>query len=195
MGKQSRRKKVTKKAHQERQQECREGVNEVVHRDDTEVEKWTQEEEEAKEVEVGQRVRFDVGNGWRRGVLKSMNESSNCAVLPLDADDRKDLYVKVPRKQVIQRDFSEWTIRFQVGDRVVCCSDVWTPATVSRLWLIEYKNPSTIPFYECEIVDRKARHLSHLWSPPDHENSIVRRPDRFHFSVGDEIVFDSRRSK
>jgi len=81
-----------------------------------------------------------------------------------------------------------WTLRFDVGDRVLVNWRKWRPATVVEVFPIAAKteNGKFVPCYHCEIeggqFDEKDIFVKE-------DVTIVKRPDSFRFSLGDTVVF------
>lgn len=124
--------------------------------------------------------------------------------MPVDAPDSIEHYVNrfvYESRQDVKRDHFEWALRFDVGDKVVCCNGGrWIRATVRGLWPTDSKvrqgpdnMTEVVKPYECE-VDR--RHHGQL--PPslyiigrDKDEHIKKSPTSFRFCAGDKVIFDA----
>jgi len=100
-----------------------------------------------------------------------------------------------PPDMYVFPDFCDMTLRFDVGDKVVCnlCDD-WIPATVDYLWPIfeieEQGLPlpaaagDLVPRYKCKKLFYDGYQA--VAAPDDVDNAIQIRPTSFRFKVGDE---------
>jgi hypothetical protein len=96
-----------------------------------------------KQVYVGDRVWFSHpdkdGGKWSRRVVKTEGNTDYYVVLPVEAEDREELYLQVSSDWV-EKDPRDWTLPFEVGDTVICRGyDRWNPATVTQLFPYEQK--------------------------------------------------------
>jgi len=143
----------------------------------------------------GDRVWFHEESSWGdgsnpnkyRGIVKSVQENS-LDIIPLQSKiDGHVTPVRISLKDVFP-DFCDMTLRFDVGDDVVCGTDRgWVTETVKSLWPIgEDSDPTPIgpedpiPRYRCVS----------LTAPYDNNNCIMKHPSSFRFDVGDRVVFD-----
>lgn len=93
-------------------------------------------------------------------------------------------------------DFKDMTLRFKIGDRVVCSSGGgWKTATVKCLWAIDEvrefpkRASDLVPHYKCDRDDPTGRWPC-LAAPFDNDKCIMRMPDKVRFAVGEKIIFD-----
>lgn len=187
MGKKSRRKKVTKKDVKERQLERSTRYNQGVlaHPDVDETVRRSDDP-----IEVGNRV-FYMGadRKTKRAIVKEA-QPSRCLVLPVVKEDVPESYIALP-KDSVTKDNKEWTLRFQVGDKVLCSSTGHVPATVIDLWPLDVSD-DVVPCYRCQRHDLDNelgfKCLAALW---DNNTCIMKRPQSFRLSVGEEVTFAS----
>jgi hypothetical protein len=113
---------------------------------------------------------------------------------------------KPPDKKYVFPDFCDMTLRFDIGDKVLCTSgadDRWIPASVSRFWPIDeiekqgFPLPAAagdqVPHYRCDKLF--VNEYPCIAAPNDHDNFIRRRPTSFRFKVGDSVTFNSMRAR
>eukprot|EP00985_Skeletonema_marinoi_P006234 scaffold2699_cov140-Skeletonema_marinoi.AAC.8 len=100
-------------------------------------------------------------------------------------------------------DFCDMTLRFDIGDNVICNVDDWVPASVSYLWPIEENDflqgflPATasdvVPHYECKMLF--GDDYQSVTAPHDDDDYIQRKPTSFRFKVGDSVTFNSMKAR
>jgi hypothetical protein len=104
-----------------------------------------------------------------------------CTISRVDVEDRADLYIHVP-KWCVKNDPFEWTLRFRLGDQVVCrTGGIWKAAIVEVLW------PNTLACYRC----RETISSGYADILTDSDTYIMKHPMSFRFSRGDEVIFSS----
>jgi hypothetical protein len=198
MGKKNRRKKGDKKA---RLEERRERLNEIVDRDDEEDAVDAENDRLVEEpVYIGDRVFYQADierNLWKRAVVKdaiSVKFEQGYSILPLEKKDCPENLLSVPARIVI-KDQNEWTLRFEIGDRVLCRSERWQPAVISDFWPIDARHDGIIPKYRClkDDHDEDGDDSPCLAVPWDNDDYIVRYPQTFRFSVGDDVLVNSQK--
>jgi hypothetical protein len=98
-------------------------------------------------------------------------------------------------------DFCDLTLRFNVGDHVLCnYQNRWVPRVVTYPWPIDELEDSLgasfcditgpfnmVPHYKC---GKGATNSGFVASPSDDDCSIMRHPTSFRFSVGDKVTFN-----
>ena len=206
MGKKSRKKGAaagssdTKASRRERLQERREQQLEVLDRDDDESDDAPAPRK--REYFVGDRVWFHDDDSWGdsrnpntyRGIVKRVHADS-LDILSLQSmmdggghGDDIDL-INVPLGDDIYPDFCNLTLRFNVGDRVLCSfSHGWEPKTITYLWPIwerqvfhkPEKPEDHVPRYKCEDVAASY----------DDDDCIMKHQSSFRFEVGDSVIFN-----
>lgn len=157
-----------------------------------------------REYFVGDRVWFQETSSWGDGLnpntyrgIVSGARGDLLDVIPLQSKiDGRDDSVRVPAKDVFP-DFCNLTLRFDIGDRVLCNSGRaidrgWQPKTVTCLW----------PIAEIEIQGQPAPRGPNdvvprykggdLCAPCDNDYCIMRHPTSFRFGIGDRVVFDQK---
>eukprot|EP00956_Cyclotella_meneghiniana_P006796 scaffold9097_cov38-Cyclotella_meneghiniana.AAC.2 len=95
-------------------------------------------------------------------------------------------------------DFKDVTLRFNVGDPVVCMTNRgWVPHTVSHQWAI-YETPSfsdiqgpedSVPHYKCRNMSNNGGY-THVAAPSDSDYHLIKHPTTFRFSLGRSVVFN-----
>jgi hypothetical protein len=123
-------------------------------------------------------------------VVKAVGDTGY-TILPLKAEDRKKLYLKVSSDWV-ERDPFPWTLRFQVGDKVICYGNGrWVPATVSKLFPYGDYSDCYTHCYKCDLDIPEGIHR-YITAPRDDDSYIMKRPTTFRFSKGDEVIFATK---
>ena len=97
-------------------------------------------------------------------------------------------------------DFRGMTLRFDVGEKVICRSygGSWDPATVTSFWPIfhieEFDPPAAaadyIPHYKCDLLLEGG----FATPPSDSDGCVQKRPTSFRFKVGDNVTFNSMKA-
>ena len=120
----------------------------------------------------GDRSYYDVDNpNTYRGIVQK-NDGDFVEIKPLQAlIDGVDHIIRIPTKtkppdkEYLFPDFCDMTLRFDIGDKVVCNADYMLPAIVGSLWPIEKIEEQglplpgtaecTVPHYRCDklVVD------------------------------------------
>ena len=100
-------------------------------------------------------------------------------------------------------DFCDMTLRFDIGEKVICSADGWIPASVCKLWPIDLiRNHSLtlpaaaadeVPHYYCDQV--LSDNHPFLSAPSDFDSTIQKRPTSFRFKVGDNVTFNSLKAE
>eukprot|EP00984_Skeletonema_dohrnii_P002526 scaffold876_cov92-Skeletonema_dohrnii-CCMP3373.AAC.1 len=168
-----------------------------------------------REYFVGDRVWFknDFCDGENpntyRGIVYSVNRDF-LKIKPLqaliDGGDYTEIIptkTKPPDKTYVFPDFCDMTLRFDIGDKVICKADDWIPATVSYRWPIfelEEQNfplPSAavdlVPHYKCnKLFDDGYPSVA---APYDNNDCIQSRPSTFRFKVGDSVTINSMKAR
>eukprot|EP00986_Skeletonema_menzelii_P017188 scaffold18116_cov126-Skeletonema_menzelii.AAC.1 len=216
MGKKSKKKGARKEKLQERREQQLEqldrydsdgGSNEVV------------DNRRDREYFVGDRVWFKGDRAYYdennpnsyRGLVHAV-DGDFVEIKPLQAlidgihyTERIPTKTKPPDKFYVFPDFCDMTLRFDVGDKVICkVCDCLIPASVCTFWPIgefEVKGiplPAAavdrVPHYKCEKL------LKDGYGPPcvpalkDCDSFIRRKPASFRFEVGDTVTFNSMRA-
>jgi len=124
----------------------------------------------------------------------------------IDGDDytqRIPTKIKPSQKMYVFPDFCDMTLRFDIGDNVICNVDDWVPASVSYLWPIEENDflqgflPATasdvVPHYECNMLF--GGDYPSVTAPHDDDDYIQRKPTSFRFKVGDNVTFNSMKAR
>ena len=143
-------------------------------------------------IEEGSRVFYEDGDGnsYKRAVVKEISDTY--LVLPVEEKDDSGSYLLLPEESII-RDTQEWTLRFQVGEKVVCIDDsgFWMPATVTELFPVDQtRNGCFVQSYGCDMDAPNEHGGSHAINH-DNNDYIMKHPQSFRFSVGDEVIFAS----
>ena len=159
-----------------------------------------------REYFVGDRVwfkgeRYDVDNpSTYRGIVQKI-DGDFVEIKPLQAlidgahyTERIPTKTKPPDDVYLFPDFCDMTLRFDIGDKVVCNGECWIPASVGSLWPIEkieeqglplpadaeYK----VPHYRCDKLFEDDYPC--VAAPNDDDDTIRRRPTSFRLKVGDK---------
>eukprot|EP00984_Skeletonema_dohrnii_P030927 scaffold22810_cov103-Skeletonema_dohrnii-CCMP3373.AAC.1 len=124
----------------------------------------------------------------------------------IDGDDytqRIPTKIKPSQKMYVFPDFCDMTLRFDIGDNVICNVDDWVPASVSYLWPIEENDflqgflPATasdvVPHYECKMLF--GGDYPTVTAPHDDDDYIQLKPTSFRFKVGDRVTFNSMKAR
>jgi hypothetical protein len=177
MGKKSRRKKENKKARAERLQERRERVQETVDRGD--VDFVAEDPAHSSTIFPGDRVWCFGPQRQCRAVVKRESKPGCYKVLPVDAPEpakgEEDAAFLTVRRGDLVKDTLPWTLRFNVGDKVVCFTkDGWLLAEVSEHFPIQQylvDELENMPCYKCKI------HGEDTWVtvPYDTDEYVVKR--------------------
>ena len=180
-----------------------------------------------REFYEGDRVWFGKSSTWGdganpdnyRGYVRRVREDS-LDIVPLQSEiDGTDDWVRVSRKacseDFVFPDFRDFTLRFELGERVLCGSGTWQPSEIYFLWpVMEIFNEGlpvpqgpgdVVPTYKCirdgdpgprppPAAERRPRDGStFIWAPDDTDSYVRRRPCHpFRLEVGDPVVFDAR---
>ncbi|MGB2403605.1 MAG: hypothetical protein ACPIA7_09365, partial [Akkermansiaceae bacterium] len=155
-----------------------------------------------REFLVGNRVWFSEKGLWGegdnpnnyRGYVKSVNDNV-LEIIPLQSKiDGTNQSVRVPIDKYVFPDFCDFTLRFDVGDRVLCNHNGWTSRKVSYLWgvgeiwvqakKIPQSPGDSVPHYKCQ----------HTAVPLDDDDCIMKQPYPLRFKLGDSIVFNARKA-
>eukprot|EP00984_Skeletonema_dohrnii_P030095 scaffold21232_cov57-Skeletonema_dohrnii-CCMP3373.AAC.1 len=171
-----------------------------------------------REYFVGDRVWFKddlsycVGDNpnMYRGIVDAV-DGDFVEITPLQAliDGVDDFTLRIPTKtkppdeMYVFPDFCDMTLRFDIGDKVICKADDWIPATVSYRWPIfelEEQNfplPSAavdlVPHYKCnKLFDDGYPSVA---APYDNNDCIQSRPSTFRFKVGDSVTINSMKAQ
>ena len=217
MGKKSKKKGKagdTKASRKERLQERREQQLDALDRDSDE----DYDDDEANENEppaplhreyfVGDRVWFVVKDYWDacnsnsyRGIVKCVHLSS-VDILSMQSmiDGDSTTLINVPLDDYdLYPDFCDLTLRFNVGERVICkCDTGWLPMTVAYLWPIgEINDPpqttnDVVPRYKCR--DPRNRH-EFVAAPEDNDRYIMKHPSIYRCELYDRVIFNARLAK
>jgi hypothetical protein len=219
MGKQSKRKAVSKKEHKERQEERRTRVLQEAstrndNNDGADDESY---DDRVEEIMAGDRVWWFYQPGrycWRRGVVRRvvMDEfepgMSRYLVQRIEDEDGKELIAVTASDRTItgsdesaravRRDRNDWVPRFAVGDRVLGhvrmgddnSESIWVPATVSKLWATP-PNSALLNVYKCHLDVPIADFSAGtpLYFEDDSEGMITEHSSTIRFSVGDVVLF------
>jgi hypothetical protein len=144
---------------------------------------------------VGDHMRHNNPNSYR-GIVQSV-DGDFVVIKPLQSFiDGSEFTERISTKIEIFPDFCDMTLRFDVGDKVMCSDKGrgWIPATVDELWAISELMflPSSagdaVPHYLCskEVDDEE----NNCIAPKDDDGYIKIRPTSFRFKVGDFVVFN-----
>jgi hypothetical protein len=209
MGKKSKRKgkavDSTKASRKERLQERREQQLDALDRDyeeDYDDDEANGNEAPAplqREYFVGDRVWFVKKDNWDgcnpnsyRGIVQSVQENS-VDILSLQSMIDGDLttLINIPLGDYLYPDFCDLTLRFNVGDRVLCACDVgWLTMNVAYLWPIGevHVPPQTtndiVPRYKCN--DPTSRHQL-VAVPEDDDRCIMKHPSFYRCELDDRL--------
>ena len=217
MGKKSKKKGKagdnTKASRKERLQERREQQLDALDRDSDE----DYDDDEANENEtppplqreyfVGDRVWFVKNANWDgcnpnsyRGIVQCVHANS-VDILSLQSmiDGDSTTLINIPLGDYVYPDFCDLTLRFNVGERVLCKCDVgWLPMNVAYLWPIGEVNvpPQTandvVPRYKCN--DPTSRHQP-VAVPEDNDRCIMKHPTIYTCELDDRVIFNARLAK
>ena len=168
-----------------------------------------------REYFVGDRVwfkgeRYDVVNpNTYRGIVQKV-DGDFVEIKPLQAliggahyTERIPTKTKPPDDVYLFPDFCDMTLRFDIGDKVVCNADRYRiPASVNMCWpLVEIEEqglplPGTpedqVPHYKCNKLF--VGNYPCVAAPHDDDDTIRRRPTSFRLKVGDNVTFNSIRA-
>ena len=158
----------------------------------------------------GDRVWFYLKDLWGegdnpnnyRGIVKHVNDGK-LDIIPLQSKlDGHNRSVTVPLNMDdgtdnVFPDFCDMTLRFDVGDRVLCNADVgWVPKIVQTLWpisevtqhrLIPRAPNDVVPRYKCWMDEND----NAVAAPHDDDVFIMKHPTTFRFEVGDNVIFNA----
>jgi len=223
MGKKSRKggKKGDKKAHKEKVQERRSRVEEHLdygdaYDDDDDGVGDSDRDAPFDPFLEGDRVWFwdaetsnDDDPNTYRGIVKTItlnphDELNNkFEILPLAAEaETMDRRIVRLQRQVVA-DKGDWTLRFGVGDKVVCDSgDAHVLCTVCQLYPPDFikrpdcqgEFPVQVPAYKCKKITPDNSVYGYLMAPYDDDDAISKHPQSFRFSVGDRVVFAANKA-
>ena len=104
------------------------------------------------------------------------------------------------RMQDVFPDFCDLTLRFNIGDHVLCRCGPWLPKVVAYHWPIyeieesmggsfsNVRGPRDIvPHYKCGPVAQKGGYVA---APSDDDSNIREHPTAFRFSVGESVTLN-----
>ncbi|KAL7543061.1 hypothetical protein ACHAXR_012566 [Thalassiosira sp. AJA248-18] len=127
-----------------------------------------------------------------------LEESNSVCIRPLigPGGTRGRLRLGISSDKVFP-DFRDLTLRFDVGDRVLCSTyeDGWVPATVTSLWPIDEcytPGSSRLPSAPDDAVI--CYKCGDITVPRDEDSYIMKLPDSFRFSIGDNVCFNAGKS-
>jgi hypothetical protein len=154
---------------------------------------------------MGDCMRHDNPNTYR-GIVQSV-DGEFVVVKPLqsliDGSDYTERILTVGDFDYhVFPDFCDMTLRFDVGDNVLCCvlqpgPGGYVSATVDDLWPIgELKSlPSSaedmVPHYRCSKEFDDESENDRVAAPADTDNCIKSRPTSFRLKVGDDVTFNT----
>jgi hypothetical protein len=117
----------------------------------------------------------------------------------IDGDD--NAFLAIPRHRVFP-DFQDLTLRFNVGDRVVCQCFPWCTGTIQFQWPIrEIRSDdsvpvdvtSMLPHYKCHVDWQDPRmEVPFVPAPDDDDSCIKLRPSSFRFKWGEVVDINPR---
>ncbi len=162
-----------------------------------------------REYFVGDRVWFrrqdwpcDINNpNTYRGIVRAVDEDKMLTIAPLqgfiDGDGHQiQIHSKANSEDhFVCPDFWDMTLRFDIGDKVICRTNNWEPAIVAALWPIfhiaEFDRPMSarddVPQYKCDAILESG----FITPPNDGDDFVQKRPSSFRFNVGDNVTFNS----
>eukprot|EP00984_Skeletonema_dohrnii_P000128 scaffold38_cov113-Skeletonema_dohrnii-CCMP3373.AAC.2 len=142
-----------------------------------------------------------------RGIVKGVLPRGQLRIIPLQSIiDGDDLAVITIPKNKVFPDFQDFTLRFEVGDQVVCSCSPWSTAVVSYQWPIreiqsagglpvDASSHVTVPTYKCRLDwdgpnmrVPAADDAPFVAAPEDLDYCIKIRPSSFRFKMGDSVV-------
>mmetsp|Transcript_16444 Transcript_16444/g.38138 ORF Transcript_16444/g.38138 Transcript_16444/m.38138 type:complete len:2423 (+) Transcript_16444:381-7649(+) len=146
-----------------------------------------------------------------RGIIKRVNNEGDgyVDVAPLQwLSDGSDKTVRIEHiressgKGQIIPDWCDMTLRFDVGDRVLCyVYGEWRPCVVSVVWPIGTLSSTSgrpprsptddFPRYACSFQDEDGRCIIEK----DDDDFIMEHPSVFRFSIGQKIVFNTKHAR
>ncbi|KAL3785516.1 hypothetical protein ACHAW5_005270 [Stephanodiscus triporus] len=210
MGKKSRKRGAAVGSnHKERLQERREQQLEGLDRDEPNV----APEQREREFFIGDRVWFHDEHSWGdgknpysyRGIVKRVDAKS-VYILSLqsmmDGNHSHSALIEVSKGEKVYPDFCDLTLRFNLGDRVLCKTNYgWIPSTITYLWPIgeitiqgmpiPQKPEDDVPRYKCKHVDNDPRYeYECAGAPYDDDGCIIKHQSSFRFEVGESVVFN-----
>lgn len=136
-------------------------------------------------------------HGTYRWIVEDVEEPD----IFLVSTNRK-LRLEAPIARVVP-DRGLWTLRFAIGDLVLCRCDCWLPCRIVKLFPPDYlEDPNhpyrpddskRVPAYKCKVLrsDLMTDPDDFIMAPFDDDETIRRHPQTFRFSVGDEIQFNT----
>jgi hypothetical protein len=206
MGKKSRKKQAPASSKRERKKELEERRERNIaqidaEQDEVEDEEEEEEEEEAPVIGLYSRVWFKLceSGQWRRGVVKQISQDhpsgGEFTILPVipEEDDKRapgviqqgsDFLLQVHANGMVVVDTLPWTLRFAVGDEVICSINGHTDwGIVTKLFCRSEKN-LRFYCYECRVGIAEYHYVND-------ENDCIRRIDTgaLRFAPGDKVLF------
>mmetsp|Transcript_14447 Transcript_14447/g.40206 ORF Transcript_14447/g.40206 Transcript_14447/m.40206 type:complete len:2450 (-) Transcript_14447:2893-10242(-) len=142
--------------------------------------------------------------GLRRGVVKKLGDDGIAEVQTLASVRNGDQCIRKIPLVDLTRDFGNLTLRFQVGDQVICFSSNGAlPGVVTYLWPVwEHKKHGEliyVPCYEVMIHPSKAGQIVRepfaAASFSENEDTIMKRPEVFRFSRGNQVLIDWEKAR
>jgi len=141
---------------------------------------------------------------YSRGIVVSVEKPSpqnlkHWKVVPVTEDpsdetkhDRVSSFALRPYESMFVADKWPRTLRFEVGDRVLCKYGAgWAPATINDLYPINlFRDDAKIIVYRCRHEGRLPRDDGSLLAVPfDEDTNIMKRVDSLRFSLDDAVIF------
>lgn len=141
-----------------------------------------------------------------RGIVKHVKDDS-LDIIPLqsmiDGHDRS-ITVILDGDNVFP-DFCDMTLRFDLGDRVLCSVEAgWVPKEVTFLWPIGENLPAGYPMpqkpddvvqrYKCGdhgLLATINNHEQFCAAPYDDDDTIMKHPSTFRFDEGDNVIISA----
>ena len=157
----------------------------------------------------GDRVWFVSGDVWGegdnpnnyRGIVKCV-QGNKLDIIPLQSMiDGHNRSVTVPLNgDKVFPDFCDMTLRFDVGDRVLCYAQAgWAHARITYQWpIMEIKNQDRrfpnlptdmVPRYKCDVGLNANNPTQFCAAPEDDDYCIKEHPSSFRFDEGDNVIF------
>jgi len=153
--------------------------------------------EEGMRMELG-----DSHTNTYRGIVKHVQDDS-LVIIPFQSkiDRQQDNTPMSISVDDTFPDFCDMTLRFDVGDRVLCYADAgWVPKIVQTLWPISEikmqqrpipRAPNDIvPCYKCWVDEND----NAVAAPHDADYCIKEHPSSFRFDEGDNVIFNAYRA-
>lgn len=135
---------------------------------------------------------------WKR---ETCNDPPRVTVVPWDADPNDpQKYVKMHVRPPPDKTPDRWdvlldkwplTLRFKVGDQVLCSAlGGWAPATVQHIYNI-WTDAGCVYLCAKEIYIAGPDAEEFIVVPQDDDDCIIERPQSFRFAKGDRVLFSS----